>query len=393
MNTNFEIPLDVSNPTFDLVRDVLQANGGTGIKESDSCTLFTTDAIKAPFSYHKPVRWAEHYPAITGNNAYEYLKSYNGHYGFNIDGARATDFEALVNIYENPNNDGMNGWVYEPPTGGTFPYRIDDFRGYYAKAQPMTNGFSIPDTVYKIHNTAKAWSSLSPSDGRSLEWKHFTDGERVLSNYYFGVVIYKDINDCRGGTAVKALGDQSVSEGGSLDVEFKTDWMALNIEYKAYPFISSHPMAWGTVLSSGQQLFTIPLLQGMPIKCLSTNVSVMVSTKRIVTSQKIYVEFNITITNVSGEELTLTNNNINIYRTSIYEEGVTNLNRGTLIVPKDASGYSIWSGTIEVNQLLYFEKIPQEQWGFMPLIFEVTLNGGSTLDKTFPVLPTGDIPK
>jgi hypothetical protein len=72
---------------------------------------------------------------------------------------------------------------------------------------------------------------------------------------------------------------------------------------------------------------------------------------------------------------------------------VTNLNRGTLIVPKDASGYSIWSGTIEVNQLLYFEKIPQEQWGFMPLIFEVTLNGGSTLDKTFPVLPTGDIPK
>ena len=269
-NVYVQIPDDNTTVLeFSDVMATLAANNGKGMTDADASTLFTTDAIKAPFSKKKPVRLANHFPDE------DYWKA-DGLCGFNLDGAKANSFGELPSKY---NGGDMNGWEYQPPRGGALePFRINDFKGYYTIAQPLVNNFSVPSKVSRATNEAIAMITLPIENERSLSWDDFSNGADILKDFYFGVLIYAANNDYIRVTANARLSETELVEGmRNATAKFNPQALAVGT-YTAYPFICSHKYTSDTDLDAGgHRIYTLPKVAPITITVFEESLNLSIS--------------------------------------------------------------------------------------------------------------------
>lgn len=374
-NVYIQIPDDdITQTTSNDVIATLAANGGTGITQAQGSSLFTKEAIKAPFSKKKPIRSAEVEPDRTT----DWWKGIDGLCGLGIVGGKATSWAELANIYES--TDEMNGWEYLNPRGYNSEtkerYRIKDFKGYFPGAQPMSLGFSIASPLYKTKTEASAMIAHNIDD-RALRWEDFD----VLKHYYFGVVMYLDLSNAYAVTSQTTLGD-----GGS-EVKVNPSVLLANKTYKAYPFISSHPMTWGGVPVDGQALYTIPKVNPVEVDIVDSAINILVTAQRVVTAAALQVTWAVQVSNTSGKAVELNNNSIEVYREAINMIGNA---KATISNTTVAAGVTqtIGSGTLTLS----YSNLSENDKKYMNLWAYVTLGGGVyTAKQQIPVdISVGD---
>ena len=289
------------NVTFDDIRDTLNNNGGSVSNEMSS--FFSTAAKINASARYKPVRLAGDFTDGNPN----WYKAYNGLCGYNLDLAIANTWNDLITCYGRENN----GWVYELPTGGNFPMRIDDFRGYHPKARPLTYGFDAPNTVYKSQNSATIALALPLDDGYSLTWNDFDTFEPNLKDFYFGVYI-KGTN-----YVVRATASDTIANGGS-QVTFNPSIMREG-SYKVYPFICSVPYAVG----EGDKAMTVYSLPNVtPSNMLVRESTVQIYALASKVNRTETINYEITVVNYSSSTVILSNNSLRIYQMGQLQEVV-----------------------------------------------------------------------
>lgn len=121
-----------------------------------------------------------------------------------------TDLVALVNVWlDKPNLDWRDFWQHEPPTGGTYPYRLLDFNGYKHTAtnpdedKPYMNYSVKPQVTRYLQDGVESFDGVQPnltkrttndtyllqlSDMRVPDGGGFLD----LDNTFFGIAIVKE---------------------------------------------------------------------------------------------------------------------------------------------------------------------------------------------------------
>lgn len=372
---NIEIFPSDGNRQFDDASDFLVQNDGAGLTDADAASLFTLDAIKSPFSRIKPVRLYNPFPIG------EWYKGIDGLCGFNIDGAKAKSWQELILKYDN----GMNGWMYEVPRGDRgegYPieyFRISDFEGYCADALPMTRAFSINSTVYQTDTTSTAYITNAPeSEIHALRWQDF----EVLGNYYFGVLLWRE--DTASGAAVTAT--ETLVNGG-WDATFNPTQLPRG-KYKAYPFITNDSLAWQESLKNGQVMYTIPMIAVNDVTVVASGLNILVQTERVVTSSSFKVNYVVQVRNTLDKTITLSNNNIEIYREAINMSGNGKATISDTVIAANANYQTIGSGTITLG----YENLSENEKRYMNLWVLVTLQDSTyrVEQQVLPDLSTGD---
>lgn len=193
------------------IRDTLNANGG--IVTNVLGTFFSSYANINIWAKQKPIHWAS---AFTNNDG-----AGDGNYGFTP--AKATSLVSLKSLYSNE----LNGWVYNPPTGGSSsPFRLGDFRNYNPSARESSFIVSTPITTSL---TARVNDPIFDPDDRSTL---LVTDFNAIKNGYFGIALFRKDN----GNLVYW---QTNTTKGTLSVTINTTFM--QIEYIAMPFVSSVP--------------------------------------------------------------------------------------------------------------------------------------------------------
>lgn len=283
---------------YDDLRDTLNANGGSTNNEHKS--FFVADANVNSNARYKPVRLAQD---VTDNQP-NWYKAYNGLCGFNLANASASSWDALRECYGRANN----GWVYELPQGGSSqPMRISDFRGYHPKAKPLSYGLVAPNVVYKTQTYASISLNISANDGYSLTWNDFD----TLKNYYFGVYIYS------AGHVMRMTSASTLANGGSL-IEFSPSMLQVRA-YKIYPFISSVKYIY-TESDKVMTLYSLPKIAPIDLEVKSSVIIITLTATRDSRSQTI--SYSVIVKNNNSSAVTLSNNRLRIYRTSISQESI-----------------------------------------------------------------------
>jgi hypothetical protein len=241
--------------TFQDVADTLSANGGTGITSAQASSMFTTDAIKAAFSKKKPMlihsRFDKHFPDRTD----EWWKGYNGLCGFDLTNANCN---GLVDNIRHKYNGDMNGWVYEPPTGGeSNPYRIADFAGYYPDASPFAYDFYVQNKISDSDTEVEAQVVFLNGGDYALSFSDFGP----LAGYYFGIYLYGSNG------ALHLTASSPISEGAER-FTFNPNKLPVG-EYTVYPFICSRKLEENALPSSGDVIYSLPKIQPIGIEITS----------------------------------------------------------------------------------------------------------------------------
>ena len=131
--------------------------------------------------------------------------------------------DALEEIARTWNNGGLNGWVYEYPTGGsTEPYRILDFNHYYhdapnpvKKVSGDPNVMTHPDAIWEY-----GLQIIGPGDTLGgVDSRDYLLASDIIGTCYLGIAIYCKINDgLRDVYKVMAWATGTYWEGEGLDV-------------------------------------------------------------------------------------------------------------------------------------------------------------------------------
>lgn len=282
------------------VRDTLNANGSS---VNDTWASLCGNPNNNGNSRHKPVRLSvnscqDHDPNGV-NYVKDWWKSTDGLCGFNINAAKASGWSTLVTLYDG----GQNGWIYQPPQGGTAqPYRITDFAGYYPAALPLSHGFSAPATVYKTQTSASAAMALPIESEHSLTWRDFD----TLKNYYFGVLLWRSASDYRRVTASETLAND-----GST-VTFNPSLLTSGATYTVYPFICSVPYTSESANDKAMTIYTVPNVEPSLMEVKSSAVIILpLAQKKNATKT---IEWSVKVTNGTASAITLSNNSVRIYR-------------------------------------------------------------------------------
>ena len=115
------------------VRDTLNANGG--VVDDVHSSMYRSAANIDKWSKKKPTKY---YKLIfaKGDEEPKQWQADNGLCGFAEDSVVFSSTDALVDAHSNGDI-----YIYEPPIGGDYPYRLRDFSGYSAKAKsPIWSG-------------------------------------------------------------------------------------------------------------------------------------------------------------------------------------------------------------------------------------------------------------
>lgn len=349
--------------TFNAVRDYLLRFGGSGITDARASSLCTRDAIKAPFAKFKPVtlpyQFTNKYTPDRTSTTPPWWTGLNGLCGFNLDAAKATSFQELVNKY----NGGDNGWVYQPPQGGTAdPFRIADFEGYWGSAPSIASGYIAPTTVYETTTEADVSMPIPTQNVYNLTWHDFP----TLKGYHFGVVIKQNNSNIHHWvTAATPLEDSGAT------VTFNPS--KLNpVEHTIYPFISSLPYTMDEAWKSGTNLYTLPNVAPSALTVSTSQIHIrLVATRN---TDALSITWSVAITNSSGSAITLNNNSIkfrkNLAVDSEWGDGEATIANTT--VPANASNYVIGSGTTKVS----WNNITTDTFAQMNIWASITLGGG-----------------
>lgn len=282
------------------VRDTLNANGSS---VNDTWASLCGNPNNNGNSKHKPVRlnvnFCQDHDPNGANYVKDWWKSTNGLCGFNLDKAKASGWSTLVTLYDG----GQNGWIYQPPQGGTAqPYRITDFAGYYPAARPLSHGFSAPATVYKTQTSASAAMALPIESEHSLTWRDFD----TLKNYYFGVLLWRSASDYRRVTASETLANDGAT------VTFNPSLLTAGATYTVYPFICSVPYTSESANDKAMTIYTVPNVAPSLMEVKSSAVIILPLAQKINATKTI--EWSVKVTNGTASAITLSNNSVRIYR-------------------------------------------------------------------------------
>lgn len=282
------------------VRDTLNANGSS---VNDTWASLCGNPNNNGNSKHKPVRlnvnFCQDHDPNGANYVKDWWKSTDGLCGFNLNAAKASGWSTLVSLYDG----GQNGWVYQPPQGGTAqPYRITDFAGYYPAARPLSHGFSAPATVYKTQTSASAAMALPIESEHSLTWRDFD----TLKNYYFGVLLWRSASDYRRVTASETLAND-----GST-VTFNPSLLTSGATYTVYPFICSVPYTSESANDKAMTIYTVPNVEPSLMEVKSSAIIILPLAQKVNATKTI--EWSVKVTNGTASAITLSNNSVRIYR-------------------------------------------------------------------------------
>jgi hypothetical protein len=282
------------------VRDTLNANGSS---VNDTWASLCGNPNNNGNSKHKPVRLnvnfcQDHNPS-GANYVKDWWKAIDGLCGFKLDTAKASGWSTLVTLYDG----GQNGWIYQPPQGGTAqPYRITDFAGYYPAARPLSHGFSAPATVYKTQISASAAMALPIESEHSLTWRDFD----TLKNYYFGILLWRSASDYRRVTASETLANDGAT------VTFNPSLLTSGATYTVYPFICSVPYTSESANDKAMTIYTLPNVEPSLMEVKSSAVIILPLAQKVNATKTI--EWSVKVTNSTASAINLSNNSVRIYR-------------------------------------------------------------------------------
>lgn len=161
-------------------------------------------------------------------------KGYKSDYGITPPQVCSSAIDFVNNL-----NAAASQWIYQPPIGGEYPYRLTDFDGYDHNARnpfgqipedleifQNNNGFTI-DCLTPMSNSA--WLSLSD----------FTSGEYNYKEWYFGLIIKS------GNTIMWRTSEHPLSKIGAYMVVFNEKFPTTGAA-EIYPFLTNGSNTTGT---------------------------------------------------------------------------------------------------------------------------------------------------
>lgn len=181
-----------------------------GASKTDLGQLCTFSAIKM-WAKYKPVRWTNPMTtdALNANKTWntgvaeakKWWKGYNGNYGISVASATInvgmgtsgmiTALNNLLNIVFNPTISN-NGWTYERPTGGTYPYRLADFNQYnHGAANPIRN-VSVEDVSASTTSIYQIAMELMRTAVTNIDTRDYIIPEDITTlSLHLGFAIFK----------------------------------------------------------------------------------------------------------------------------------------------------------------------------------------------------------
>lgn len=217
------------------VRDTLNANGG--VVDDVHSSMYRSAANIDKWSKKKPTKY---YKLIfaKGNEEPKQWQADNGLCGFAEDSVVFSSTDALVDAHSNGNI-----YIYEPPIGGDYPYRLRDFSGYSTKAKSPIWSFEREGEIVANNSASSMTFNImgdSDIDGDSnlLMSDILPDGSTSLGSYYFGVIV----TDSRGNfkALCKSSNTIGTSKGFSRSATLTYSQLGLAGSYIAYPcFVNS----------------------------------------------------------------------------------------------------------------------------------------------------------
>lgn len=187
------------------------------------------------WSKYKPVKWANQIAVHTNS---KWWKAEDGKCGIDFTNAQASSYSGIIAKFT---SDGLNGWKYNPPTGGTYPYRLLDFENYLHTAEPMIGGIYVPEKVavggtlgvsydYNVAETEDGVPASLTFDDIDMD---DGSGNKVhLSSYKFGIIVTDSSGNYKG----------RVLNGTGGVVEYDVTGLYEGSSYKVYPVLSQKSM-------------------------------------------------------------------------------------------------------------------------------------------------------
>ena len=217
------------------IRDTLNTNGGTTDEKFSS--LFRKSANINKWSKKKPTKY---YRLIfaKGDEEPKQWQAENGLCGFTEDSVMFNSKDSLVDAHSNGEI-----YIYEPPTGGDYPYRSGDFRGYSTKAKsPIWSFERVGEIVANNSSSSMTFNILGNSDidedSNLLMSDILPDGVTPLSSYYFAVIVTDNSGNYK--ALCKSLATIGTSKGFSSSAVLTYSQLGMAGSYIAYPcFVDS----------------------------------------------------------------------------------------------------------------------------------------------------------
>lgn len=267
-------------PTTNLkAEDVRDTVGG-----SNNLTSFFTASLNETSKY-KPVI----YPAdfVDDNNRW---KATDGNCGFTF--PNSSNYTSIPSWYSSNGATGMNGWVYNKPTGGsTQPMRLGDFRGYCTTRVPMSQSFYCPEKAQMTTGAIIRCTCMlsNPSDTNLA----ITD-LNTLANSYFGVyAVY-------GSDSSKTRIAFSTTKG-SATVDLPCHDMSLG-EWTIYPFFSN-----ASSHASGTKYYPVPYVGIRKVTMVSSLDAIKMRIGGVLSADKSTCTWTVYATNTGGATTVSTN--------------------------------------------------------------------------------------
>ena len=223
-----------NNGTITAPVSIADVSAAIGHNSYDLGTLCQSPNIKM-WSKYKPVKWANLLVVHTNS---KWWKAEDGKCGIDFTNAKASNYTDIISKFT---SDGLNGWKYNPPTGGTYPFRLLDFENYLHTAEPMIGGVYVPQKVAQNGTLGVSYdyNEAETVDGvpASLTFDDIDvddgSGSTVhLSSYKFGIVVTDTSNNYKG----------RVLNGTGGTVEYDVTGLYLGNTYKVYPVLSQKSM-------------------------------------------------------------------------------------------------------------------------------------------------------
>ena len=285
----------ISSPVS-MIADVRAVLGESTYTLSGLCTSSKINA----WSKYKPIRYAANFLDRTS----EWWKAAGSNCGI-------TPYILSSGIADVVNhcNGTMNGWGYEKPTGGTYPYRLLDFGGYY-------HGASCPIRFIKVAPSTQAnktgctvafmWSFMYDSD------RQFSLADMsTIKECYLGV--YAKHNTNATASRIVSSTDKIKEDGGSAFETSVYGWSTG--EYTCYPFITNVGGDDGT--RDGTR-YTVPMASPFTLNIVAQTTGAYIVGYEVDTTNKKYslngytgykVTAIVKITNNGTSNVTFNNNN------------------------------------------------------------------------------------
>ena len=195
-----------------------------------------------PFAKYKPTRYAttlDTGESCDSGEAPNYWQAHDGMCGFtiptntNTSSGPGTSSGAWYKLLHS-----SMLWTYNKPTGGTYPYRQNDFDGYDHNAPQPITGPTVSSIMLTSDGKLKVQIGSNRGNSRSIQLSDLSINNSALSSWYVGVLVYYSNSQYTFKTGGR------VSDG-DFEVEFTNMTAYGGRTVQIVPFLSSGALSQG----------------------------------------------------------------------------------------------------------------------------------------------------